>query len=76
MSGYNFTQDLSTMNFEVKVDPVEHYGYFEHNRLGDEIGGGLWFSPEKELVDYDGVYELPREVWVALQDAGYWGEKI
>jgi hypothetical protein len=31
---------------------------------------GLWFDG-KELVDYDGVFSLPREVAVMLTDAGY-----
>lgn len=31
---------------------------------------GLWFNG-KELVDYDGVFSLPREVVTMLKDAGY-----
>jgi len=48
-------------------------GYFEHNHLGDECGGGLWFEVTdnvKTLVDYDGVFALPREVTAALESAG------
>jgi hypothetical protein len=29
-----------------------------------------------ELVDYDGVYELPKEVAAALKAEGYWGEAL
>lgn len=32
--------------------------------------GGLWFKG-KSLVDYDGCYELPEEVAIALMDLGY-----
>ena len=31
---------------------------------------GLWFEG-KELVDYDGVFELPNEVAEMIKDAGY-----
>lgn len=32
--------------------------------------GGLWFE-DKVLVDYDGCYELPKEVAMAIKDLGY-----
>ena len=76
MTGYNFNQDLSTENFTVLVDTDALYGYFEHNEYGDELGGGLWFDLAGELVDYDGVYELPKEVGLALCNAGYWGSEV
>jgi len=66
---YDFTISLGTQNFDVKVDPVAKYGYFEHNELGDECGGGLWFDDEMFLRDYDGVYELPKEVKLVLYKA-------
>ena len=42
---------------------------FEHNELGDEYAGGLWFKG-KNLVDYDGVYALPKEIqqWLINND--------
>jgi len=46
----------------------EHTGYFEHDDLGE--GGGLWFT-DWELVDYDGVYELPEEVEEAIKHLGF-----
>ena len=67
---YNFNVVINTKNFEVGVDEEAQYGYFEHNELGDECGGGLWFSG-KTLRDYDGVCGLPREVEKALKDAGF-----
>lgn len=70
MPSYDFTKDLSTSNFEVRIDEGAQYGYFEHKDLGDECGGGLWFEGD-ELVDYDGVFSLPKEVAEALLAAGY-----
>ena len=47
-------------------------GWFE--RDSDGTGGGLWFSLENDgylhLIDYDGVFALPRAVLVALRLAG------
>lgn len=37
--------------------------------------GGLWFE-DKTLVDYDGCYELPEEVQLALNELGYSLEEI
>lgn len=67
---YEFTLVLDTKNFEVRVDPEAQYGYFEHHRYGDEQAGGLWFA-DKVLLDYDGVYELPKEIEDALSAAGF-----
>ena len=58
--------DISTADFEIKIDTATNYGYFEHNELGDECGGGLWFQ-DGALTDYDGVYELPKQVETALR---------
>lgn len=55
----------------VYISPSTSYGYFEHDDAGE--GGGLWFkgADGKQLVDYDGVFELPRLVAVAIVQAGY-----
>lgn len=57
----------------VAIDTAAGYGYWEH-RDGSE-GGGLWFSHEAgqpmELQDYDGDYELPRQVIAALRAFGF-----
>jgi hypothetical protein len=76
MTGYNFNLDLSTENFTILLDTEKLYGFFEHTVYGDELGGGLWFDLAGELVDYDGVYELPKEVGKALLNAGYWGSEV
>ena len=50
-----------TKNFEVGINLLGSYGYFENNKYGEEVGGGLWFE-DGALVDYDGIFELPLEV--------------
>jgi hypothetical protein len=76
MPSHDYTVDLSTANFEIKIHPSAGYGYFEHNELGDECGGGLWFTScppfAGELVDYDGVTHLPKEVDIALRANNYY----
>ena len=63
---------ITTDNFTVEIfDETPLRGYFEHEEYGDEYGGGLWFEG-KNLVDYDGVFELPKEVIQALRDLGFY----
>lgn len=68
MNNYNFNQVLSTERYSIEIDTTEHYGYFQNNTTGTE--GGLWFD-DQTLVDYDGVFELPKEVHTALTNAHY-----
>ena len=71
----NYTQHLTKGKYEVHVDPVALYGWFEHETLGDESGGGLWFGLENgvtSLMDYDGVFQLPKPVVDALRELGYY----
>lgn len=66
------TMKITTDNFTVEIfDETQLRGYFEHEEYGDEYGGGLWFKG-KNLVDYDGVFELPKEVIQALRDLGFY----
>lgn len=51
------------------------YGWFEvydEETGGNEwyAEGGLWFD-NKELTDYDGVFELPQPVINKLKELGY-----
>lgn len=74
--GYEFNVQLHKGKFEVKVDTAAAYGYFEHDELGDERGGGLWFARSGqggalELVDFDGTATLPKSVAEALRGAGF-----
>lgn len=75
MAEYDFNCKIVTDNFTIEVADSDRYGAFEHNDLGDECGGGLWFeqNPEGklELIDADGTYTLPEEVAEALRLAGY-----
>lgn len=83
MTTHDYTIDLSTANFTIKISPSTDYGYFEHNELGDQCGGGLWFAKAQvggrmicELYDYDGVEELPKEVATALLSNGYYLDDV
>ena len=70
MSDYNFTLKTQVGKYEVQIDPVAMYGYFEHEELGDQAGGGLWFE-NKELMDYDGMATLPLAVIEAIRQLGF-----
>lgn len=71
---YSFTQVAVTAHYDVKVDPEQRYGYFEHHTLGNLHGGGMWFYKNAagllELIDFDGTTELPHEVFHALRRMG------
>ena len=68
---------VTTDNFTVEIfDETPLRGYFEHNELGDNCAGELLFYG-LSLIDYDGVFELPKEVVQALRDMSlYVGEKF
>ena len=67
---------FQTENFYGEIDPEKHRGWFEHEEHGDEYGGGLWFEG-KNLIDYDGTVELPKEVIEALRKLGFFvGEEF
>lgn len=57
--------------YTVEVSTKVNRGYFEHDGLGDEAGGGLWFWTSEdgklELADYDGMSCLPGRVIEALE---------
>ena len=63
-----YTEGLEKGNWMVEISPTTQYGYFEDVVTG--CGGGLWFEG-RELVDYDGVFELPKDVVDMLSGAGY-----
>lgn len=65
---YNFDRKNVVEQYQVEIDSVAQYGYFENMIHGG--GGGLWFS-ENALVDYDGVWELPKHVIVAIAQLGF-----
>ena len=65
---YTFDLNLSTDRYTIEVDTASEYGYFQNDITGTE--GGLWFDGLR-LSDYDGVFELPKQVHVALVNAGF-----
>lgn len=66
-----------TTNFTVEIfDEKPLRGYFEHNEFGDNCAGELLFEGN-DLTDYDGVFELPKEVIQAIRDLGFYvGEEF
>ncbi|WP_199153457.1 hypothetical protein [Chromobacterium sp. ASV23] len=75
---YNFDVNFQAGKFTVQVDTASAYGYFEHETLGDECGGSLWFDhidhldgQKLTLIDYDGVADLPRDVVAGLREHGF-----
>ena len=71
MSTYNFDKKKQIGKFDVKIASDSNYGCFEHDDYGEDLGGGLWFNDEDELVDFDGMHILPVEVARAIIDLGY-----
>lgn len=65
---HDYTEMLETAEYIIKISPRTEYGYFENKEYG--TNGGLWFDGS-ELMDYDGVTELPQEILDALKGAGY-----
>lgn len=70
MTIYNFTLKTVSGKFEIGIDPIAQYGYFEHETLGDECGGGLWFEKGR-LIDYDGVFSPPKSVIKGIREVGF-----
>ena len=72
MSYYQVLKSIQSGKFTVELHEQNH-GCFEHNELGDECAGELWFEViggDTFLIDYDGVFALPAAVWKALEDSG------
>ena len=72
---YNWNIKARTDHYEIMIDSAAQYGYFEHLMLGEDRAGGLWFDG-KEIVDFDGVSELPKEVTGFLKENGYSGDSL
>lgn len=73
MAEYNWTKKSEEGVYTVMVDEVAKYGYFEHNKLGEDQAGGLWFELDDgklSLTDYDGVFSLPVQVSFKLREMG------
>lgn len=67
---YYFDIKVQAGEYTIEIDTVNKHGYFEHNELGDASAGELSFEGA-ELIDYDGVFALPKSVCSALRQLGY-----
>ncbi|MGC8541043.1 MAG: hypothetical protein ACP5QA_10490, partial [Phycisphaerae bacterium] len=61
---HNFTLNA----WLVWISPATSYGYW--TREDGSEGGGLWFD-HGELVDYDGVFELPAHIQNQIRSLGF-----
>ena len=58
------------MNFTIYATPDPNVFYFEHDYYGENHAGRMWFK-NKELIDYDGVFELPIKVISQMITRGF-----
>ena len=68
---YNFDKTVTIGDYEINLSTDSAYGCFEDIKDGGE--GGLWFERTADglaLCDYDGYYELPKQVIEALKEFG------
>lgn len=65
---HNHSLEVTIGKWFVAVSPETNHGYFEHTETG--TGGELWFMG-KDLIDYDGVFELSAQVMDAIVVLGY-----
>lgn len=72
-TSFNVTpiSDNAKSEIEVTINS-DGKGYFDWEVESEDINesGGLWFE-ENELVDYDGVFELPAQLIEYLEKQGY-----
>ena len=66
--------NFDTTNFSITISNFgslkKHKGYFESHEYGEDLGGELIFK-DLDLIDYDGVYNLPTEIKILLNTVGY-----
>lgn len=71
MNTIGWTDKFESGDYEICIDAKGGYGCFEHIFEGEEGGaGGLWFEG-CELIDYDGVFALPKSVANGLRDKDF-----
>jgi len=58
-----------TVNYYIWPTENSATYYFEHKRLGDDEAGRIWVK-DNLIIDYDGVFELPKEILTALEGLG------
>jgi len=56
--------------FTIYDTPYPNVKYFEHNTVGEDFAGHMWFE-DGVLIDYDGVFSLPNDVMQQMTAKGY-----
>ena len=59
------------MNENGREGYIEWVAEFEEGHENEIVGIGLWFNENKELTDYDGTFEMPREAVNFLREQGF-----
>tara|TARA_R100001463_G_scaffold131700_1_gene191881 strand:- start:468 stop:1088 length:621 start_codon:yes stop_codon:yes gene_type:complete len=62
---------IGEIEFNIHYNPIINYGSFEYYSTDDGdiyAEGGLWFSKDGELYDYDGVYSLNNVIRKQLDE--------
>lgn len=72
---YHFNLSTQSGKFDIQIDGEAQYGYFEHETLGDECGGGLWFK-DNILYDADGTFEVPKDVVKGIRALGFFVPRV
>jgi hypothetical protein len=58
------------MTYYISINPIKSTGFFEIIGGSYHAEGGLWFI-DGELIDYDGIYDLPDEIREQIRKFGY-----
>ena len=75
----NISKGLTVNLFQQKTKPAPHaFEFFTDDQM-QYASGGLWYESTNEgtrIVEYDGVFNLPKEVIQMLKALGYQTEGI
>jgi hypothetical protein len=71
-TAYGIIADYGEVDNEVRLYASGN-GHFEIEwDAGPDFAGiGIWTEPPKHVTDYDGVFELPKEIRLFLTEQGF-----
>lgn len=74
---YGRAGDYIVYRYGLTSKMLENWLYFEHDVLGDEQGGNVYFDPDTlSVYDYDGFYDLPADVLAWLEQHKFNTEEL